>query len=89
MQTPSAVEEMAALARIEEMKAKDQARLSGRDTTAAREFAAGVEAGLLWALDNIGEIPFQMVDDVRPSSNGPEDQVDAMLDNLPSLNEAS
>lgn len=76
---------MAATARGEELKAKDQALLSGEDTTGAHEFAAGVEAGILWALGHIGEIPYPAVERVKPSGNGPDEGVDDMLASLPGI----
>ncbi len=76
---------MTGRARPEELRAKDQGRLSGADTTWAEAFAAGAEAMGLWTLGHIGEIPFPTVEHVQPSGNGPEDQVDAMLDNLPGI----
>lgn len=75
---------MTATARGEEYKAKDQALLSGEDT-AAREFAAGAEAALLWVLGHIAEIPFPVVEHVKPSGNGPDEGIDAMLASLPGL----
>lgn len=77
---------MAATARAEELKANDQAMLSGKDTTDAREFAAGAEAGILWALGHIGEIPFHPVEHLKPSGNGPDADMDDTLANLPGIN---
>ncbi len=85
MKTQSQMLAMTVTARTEELKAKDQALLSGEDTTAAREFAAGVEAGILWALGHIGAIPFPTVAHVKPSGNGPDADVDAMLASLPGI----
>lgn len=85
MRTQNEMLAMTATAHGEETKAKDQALLSGEDTAAAREFAAGVEAGILWALGHIGKIPFPAVEHIKPSGNGPDGQVDAMLANLPGL----
>lgn len=53
--------DMARRARVEELKANDRRLVSGADTKPAAEFAAGVEAGLLWALGDIGDIPFHRV----------------------------
>jgi len=89
MRTQNEMLAMAATARVEELKAKDQALLSGEDTTGAREFAAGAEAGILWALGHIGEIPFPAVEHVRPSGNGPDDAIDRMLEDLPGIGDRS
>lgn len=80
MRTERELRAAAAIARVEELKAKDQGLLSGHDTTGAREFAAGVEAGLLWALGDIGVVPFPVVEHVRPSGN---DGLD--VDDLPGI----
>ena len=87
MRTQNELLAMTATARGEELKAKDQALLSGEETTATREFAAGVEAGILWALGHIGTIPFPTVEHVKPTGNGPDEDVDAMLADLPGIND--
>jgi hypothetical protein len=87
MQTPITIEAMAERARVDELTAKAYAKRTGDDTTFAQGFAAGVEAGLLWVLGNIKEIPFSEVEHVKPSSNDPDEGVDAMLDKPPGLTE--
>jgi hypothetical protein len=86
MRTQNELLAMTATARGHELRAKDQALLSGQDATAAEQFAAGVEAAILWALGNIGSIPFPTAEHVKPTGNGPDDQVDAILADLPGLN---
>lgn len=76
---------MAATARVQELKANDQAVQSGQDTTGAREFAAGAEAGILWVLGHIGEIPFHPVEHRTPSGNRPNADMDETLANLPGI----
>jgi hypothetical protein len=70
MRTENELNAMAVQARAEELHARDQERLSGEDATKAREFAAGVEAAILWVLGNIGQIPFPEANFVGPEDSG-------------------